>query len=177
MAYPLEVRYHTVMPLLILNANPIEPTDYAERKTVKAVITNERSEVFLFSSTLIGGGVEDGESDEQALAREANEEAGIEITILKPLGEIVQYRDFLKKKYVVQGYLCTYAGTLGDATTTDASERDRKKAWVDATDAITTLQSEIEALKKEDPTGYTGDAYQAKLYNRETALTFLLESR
>lgn len=93
------------MNLLTLNANKFEPENYSVRKTVKTIIPNENNEVLIFGSNLIGGGVEKGESDEDALKREALEEAGIEIEIIKPLGDITQYRDFLKKKYIITGYI------------------------------------------------------------------------
>lgn len=55
------------------------------RKTVRAVIINDDGEFLLIQPhgyeadiwTLVGGGVEDGESDEQAMLREIREEAGI----------------------------------------------------------------------------------------------------
>lgn len=55
------------------------------RKTVRAIIANDDGEFLLIQPhgyeadtwTLVGGGVEDGESDEQAMLREIREEAGI----------------------------------------------------------------------------------------------------
>ena len=69
--------------LATFNDNDFEPTDYIDRPTVKAVILNDQDEVLLFSGGLPGGGVEDGETNEQALARECMEEIGGTISIGK----------------------------------------------------------------------------------------------
>lgn len=67
-------------------ASKFEVVDgYKLRKKVRAVIANERSEFLLIQPhgyaadtwTLVGGGVEDGEDDEQAIIREIHEETGI----------------------------------------------------------------------------------------------------
>lgn len=58
---------------------------YKLRKKVRAIIANENAEFLLIQPhgykddtwTLVGGGVEDGENDEQAIVREIYEETGI----------------------------------------------------------------------------------------------------
>ncbi len=161
------------MRLLTLNANIVEPMDYIVRLVVKAVIQNDRGLVLLTSSGLIGGGVDIGETNEGTLHREAMEEAGVRIEIIKPLGEVVQYRDVLKKKYITQGYLCKYLETAGAPTTTDADELNMKNIWENPQEAIQRIQAEIKELKEKNHSNYEGDTYQSKLYNRETAVAFL----
>jgi 8-oxo-dGTP diphosphatase len=160
------------MLLGILNANTEEPTNYALRKTVKAVVVNKEGNVALFSGNLIGGGVEEGETNEQALHREALEEAGMEIEICKPLGEVIQYRDVLQKKYVVHGYACNYVAITATPTL-EPEERGMKISWMTKKEAISLLESEINALKNANSALYPGDMYQSKLYNRIMSLTFL----
>lgn len=163
------------MNLLTLNLNTFEPENYSVRKTVKAVIMNENDEVLLFGSGLIGGGVEDGESDEDALTREALEEAGIQIEIVKPLGAVTQYRDFLEKKYIITGYLCKQVGVAGDSTSTQTDEQGVRATWKNIREAVSDLKLQIDGLKNADASAYEGDTYQSKLFNRETTLRFLEE--
>jgi 8-oxo-dGTP diphosphatase len=160
------------MILLVLNSNKKEPLDYNDRKTVKGVITNDEGKILLFSSNLIGGGVEKGETDKDALHREALEEAGIRIEIGKTLGTVIQYRDFLKKKYIAYGYMCRYKDTIAAPILKDDEQR-MKIAWMEANDAIAMLESEIKELKNSGPRSHPGDIYQSKLYNREMSLAYL----
>ena len=164
------------MPLLILNSNEYEPKEYIDRKTTKAVIVNQEGKVLLFDSNLIGGGVEENETYEEALHREALEEAGAKIEIIKYLGDAIQYRDFIKRKYLVKGYYCKYIESLGLATTTQDDEVGIEAQWFNPDDALTNLQNEIEVIKNENPKGYKDDAYQMEIYNREMAIFFIKEA-
>ncbi len=161
---------------LLLNANSTEPTDYTERKVVKAVVIDGHGKTLIQGSYLIGGGVEVGETDEEALHREAMEEAGMKIEILKPLGQVIGYRDVLKRKYVTNGYLCKYIETLGPPTTTDPEELKMKLMWEKPAEAIQRFEIEIKNLQAADQTQYEGDAHQSRLYNRQMSLAFLKEA-
>lgn len=136
---------------------------------------NENDEVLFFGSGLVGGGVDEGEVDEDALAREALEEAGIQIEIIKPLGDVIQYRDFLEKKYIVTGYLCKQVGVASDSTSAQIDEQGVHATWKNIQEAISDLKLQIDSLKNADPSAYEGDTYQSKLFNRETTLRFLEE--
>ncbi len=161
---------------LILNANSTETTDYEIRNTTKGVVVNVEGKTMLFTYNLIGGGVDEGETFEEALHREALEEAGMEIEILKPLGEVIAYRDFLKKKYVIKGFLCKYVKTVSEPTTTDDAEKARPLLVENPEDSISRLEKQIENLEKENPDKYEGDTYQAHLYNQQTTLAFLKDA-
>ncbi len=161
---------------LILKSTKTEPTDYETRNTTKAVVVDDDGKTMLFTWNLIGGGVDEGETFEKALHREALEEAGMEIEILKPLGEVTAYRDFLKKKYVIKGFLCKYIKTIGEPTTTDDAEKARPLLVENPKDSIARLEKQIENLEKENPDKYEGDIYQAHLYNQQITLAFLKEA-
>lgn len=77
------------------NANDFEPQDYIDRKVVRCVILDlEKNLVLLFGNLFVGGGVEENETDEIAITREALEEIGAELKIVRPLGEIIAYGIF-----------------------------------------------------------------------------------
>ena len=79
------------------------------RKAVRAILLNDLGEIALLHKSekneykLIGGGVENQETLEQALRREVLEESGCEITIQKELGYVEEYRtlnNFVQISYV-----------------------------------------------------------------------------
>lgn len=54
-------------------------------------------------------------------------------------------------------------------------ERGVKAVWKNPQDVIKQLESEIDVLKITDPNTFQGDAYQSKLFNRETTVRFIKE--
>lgn len=158
--------------LATLNENDFELEDYIDRDTVKAVIINNKNEIIFFKGILVGGGVEAGETNEQTLVREAMEEVGIEITIEKYLGTIVQYRDYVKRKYIIHGYVCKVKN-IYSPTTIQKDEQGIEGAWEKIPDALTRLEKEIQEFKKMDKENVDGDLYQRRIFHRITAKTFI----
>lgn len=162
---------------LILKETEAEPIGYSERRTVKAVVVDDKGRTLTFGPYLLGGGVEEDESDGQAIAREMLEEAGIKVKILKPLGRVVGYRDAIKKKYIVDGFLCKFIRTLSMPTTTAEDEVGRESLWHESVEeAVQYVENEVEKMKQGDKNSYKGDSYQSLLYNKLTALAFLKEA-
>lgn len=147
-------------------------SNYKDRPTVKAVIVDETTNrILTHGGLLVGGGIEERESDEQALHREALEEAGAKVEIGKLIGTALQYRDFIQKKYITNGYFCRYISKISDPTTTDPEEQIEILQWEDPREAIERLKLEISSILKEQVK--ETDRYQERLYNRQIALTFL----
>jgi ADP-ribose pyrophosphatase YjhB (NUDIX family) len=158
-----------------INEKSSEPQDYSIRKVVRSLILDEtETKILFFGSMIVGGGVEEGESDEDALAREAMEEVGAHIEIIRLIGEVIAYRDYLKKKYIVHGYLCKIVGELEKPTTLDPEEQETKIVWIEIQTAIKKLEDEIQSLMTEvDP--IKDDISQKRIYNRQISLAFLKE--
>ena len=88
------------------------------RHIVRAFILNENNEILmhhLFADDpfghrdyleTVGGGVKEGETLEQALAREIKEEAGLEVVILKEIGIVEDFYNFIHRKNINYYYLC-----------------------------------------------------------------------
>lgn len=157
--------------LATFNDNEFEPADYADRQTVKAVIINNNDEVLLFSGGLPGGGVENGETNEEALVRELMEEIGATVSITRELGNVVTYRDILKLKYVFTGYECHLVSQTTPVTTID-HEIGKSAVWQKRSDAIKEMEQHIIDVKN-DKDQYEGDRYQRHIFNTEAALIFL----
>lgn len=162
--------------LKIINWEESEPIGYTTRLTVKAIIMDENSNTAIFSGLLLGGGVEEGETVEQALYRECMEEAGIEVEIVKPLGIVIQYRDILKRKYEVYGFLARLVGGHGLPTTAQRDELGKTVEWLPVSEARSMFEKRIKELEVATKEGFVEDAHQGKLYNTITALTFLDEA-
>ncbi len=157
--------------LTTFNDNNFEPTDYFDRPTVKAIIVNDNDEVLLFSSGLPGGGVEDGETNKQALERELMEEIGAKVSITRELGNVIAYRDELKLKYIFTGYECRLA-SLDIPTTVIDHEIGKVCVWKKRTESIKEMEQHIVDVKN-NPDQYEGDRYQRHIFNTQTAILFL----
>ena len=164
-------------PIQILNASSIEPEGYVDRPTVKAVVIDENNRVLLFAGALLGGGVETGEDLPVALARECQEEAGIKIEVLDALGVVIQFRDVLKRRYVIHGFLTRFVERLSKPTTTQESEQKRTVTWYEVAEAEQLLVEEIKAIEEAGNMDVAKDKYQAELFNTKTALIFLQEAK
>lgn len=72
---------------------------YHIRRTARAVVVNSEGKIAIQHISkydyykLPGGGVEEGETLEEALKREMKEEAGCNIDIIQELGVVIEYRE------------------------------------------------------------------------------------
>ena len=155
-----------------LNTNSLPLHEYSDRPTVKAVIVNKDGGILVFNSNLVGGGVEDGETNEEALHRETLEETGTTIEIVRPLGQIIAYRYATKQRYVMYGYLCKYIETK----TQPVDETANPAFWENPNDSIARLQRDIDELKNQKIEELDRDTYEALLYNREMSVAFIKEA-
>jgi len=145
---------------------------YTERPTVKALIINEIGKVLIINEGLLpGGGVEDHEDNVIALAREIIEEVDITVSDIHKLASVIQYRDFLKKKYIINGYTARYVDNSRQTLPQDEGEARFTYSWRSIEDAIKLVDFSIN--QTENTKALVDDAYQGKLFNLQTTRVLL----
>jgi 8-oxo-dGTP diphosphatase len=144
---------------------------YTDRPTVKVLIKDENKVLILNNGLLPGGGIEPNESDQEAIARELQEELGATVKDTQYIGTVVQYRSLLGRKYVINGYTASL-DTIGGLTNPQ-NEREAQftSQWLSLEDAIAYVSSSIEDAKQKPMDDATDQ--QSKLYNLMTTLEFL----
>lgn len=124
----------------ILNPNNTLPEvydSYRQTKTARALLLDPKGLIAIQYAglnnfyKLPGGGVESGESIEQALRRELLEETGCEVEILGEVGRIVEVRDDVSKVKESFCYVCRVVGTVGSPNLTEyENEKKIETIWV-----------------------------------------------
>ena len=154
----------------IESAEEILGKKFKLRKSARGVILNSDNEVsiqFVSKSNyykLPGGGVEHGESIEEALRREILEEVGCNIKIQKEIGLTIEYRSKLELIHISYGFIAKVDGEIGQPSY-DQGEIGAgfQPIWM----------SIDEAIKK---TSSLPDAYEGKFIIKRESI-FLAEAK
>ena len=131
-----------------------EPLEYAIRPTAKGVVIDSDGNIALLSngehSLFPGGGVEQGESFEEAFIRECNEEIGCDVEILSSLGKALQFRAKNKTKYDVCFFVGKVVGEKGTPTTKEAGELACTLSWLTKEEVLKILEEQISVIRNDD---------------------------
>lgn len=148
------MEYFSVITDKDLFENPIpEPAEYVLRPTVKGIIFDNDGKVALVHihnrSLFPGGGVEEGETHEEALVRECMEEIGCAVNIERSLGVAVQLRNKGPKRYEIEYFVGHVVGEKGAPTSSQADEQGIEIKWTSPEEVLTVLETQIPNLAKD----------------------------
>lgn len=143
---------------------------YTDRPTVKIIIKKDDKLLILNKGLLPGGGIDPEESDHDAITRELQEELGVTVEHIQEIGTVVQYRNLLDKKYLINGYIALLDTTGGLTNPQDEGEARFAIQWLNLEEAIVYVSESIKEAKLK-PMG--DDINQGKLYNLMTTYEFL----
>lgn len=156
---------------ILATIGQLDPSiQYTDRPTVKVVVKNDNKVLVLNKGLLPGGGIDPGESDRDAITRELQEELGVTVKDVQEIGTVVQYRNLLDKKYLINGYVATLETTGGLTDPQDEGEAHFTVQWLTFDKAIVYVSESIEEAKLKP---MDDDANQGKLYNLKTTLELL----
>lgn len=149
-----------------------EPSiNYSDRLTVKVIIKNSAGKILILNDGLLpGGGVHQGETNEEALAREVAEECGMTIDNIATLGSVIQYREYLAKRYIVHVFTADLQVATDRRNPRDAGEIAFKHNWLSIEQAKVLLRYSIREMERRI---VQSDEQQGPLYNRKMTLAAL----
>ncbi len=124
-------------------------SNYKLRKSARAILLNEKGEVatqylnVYNYHKLPGGGIEQGESIEEALKREVLEEVGCQCEIIKPIGMTIEYRNEINLLHISYAFVAKVIGEVGKITLdADEIKEGQETQWLAPEEILKKMEAE-----------------------------------
>ena len=137
--------------------------EWQSRRAARAIVFNEHGEIYLLKMSvrnyhkLPGGGIDDGESNKQALQRELLEEIGCPAEIGQEVGEIVEFRNEWSLYQTSYCYLARQTGSLQPTALEESELQDGAETIV-----VKNIDEAIALLEADQPNNYDGKFIQPR---------------
>jgi ADP-ribose pyrophosphatase YjhB (NUDIX family) len=129
---------------------------YELRKSARAILLDSDKNMatqYLQTYTyhkLPGGGVDDGETVEDALRREVLEEVGCQCEIVRPIGVTIEYRNKYNLLHISYCYVATVIGDIGEPALEEGElEEGQTTLWLPP-------ETVLENMKTDTPQKFEG---------------------
>jgi len=145
-------------PLLVLRDKDIFPVDFnhpsntwqeTKRVAVRVIVSDKDGNIALCGTRyklLPGGGVDEGETHEQAAIRECIEEVGCNVNIEKYLGFTEEYRNNGKRHQITHCFIGSVVGEKGVPQSTQEDEQGMKVYWYPKDEILKILEDQIKTI-------------------------------
>jgi ADP-ribose pyrophosphatase YjhB (NUDIX family) len=124
-------------------------SEYQLRKSARVILLNQEGNMatqYLKTYTyhkLLGGGVEVGESVEDALKREVREEVGCDCAIIRPVGVTIEYRNKYKLLHISYCYVAEVVGEIGKPSLEEGEiEEGQETLWLPPTEVLEKMETD-----------------------------------
>lgn len=116
--------------------------DYIDRPGAYAVIESNDKQIAIIETSkgyfLPGGGIDNHETDTDALQREILEELGYQVFVVAKLGETIEYFKAASDEHYYQIHSRFYKACLGSKIR-ESMEADHQLVWVESEEAVKLL--------------------------------------
>ena len=145
---------------------PSDKPNNPKKLDVRVLLEDEKGEICVVKSLkhdyiqIPGGGVEDGETLEEAAKRETREEVGYEITDLNPLGYVIEERYGLTDEDAKKSFV--FIAKAGKNVGTDLTEEEKEEGfapvWMTVDEAFKAIEKKDRELENtsQDKKSYNG---------------------
>jgi len=123
--------------------------DYRLRKSARAVLINSEGKMaaqYLSTYTyhkLPGGGVDPGETAEEALKREVLEEVGCDCEIIEPIGVTIEYRNKYNMIHISYAFSAKVVGEIGEPALEDGEiEEGQSTLWLPPSEVLASMETD-----------------------------------